>query len=202
MVCIMNIYTFKSLVSKEDREVLHGHRAFVVWFTGLSSSGKSSIAHQVERLLHERECSTYVLDGDNVRHGLCADLGFSREDRAENLRRIGEMVNLFVDAGMIVLTAFISPHKKDRQAIKQIVGRGNFLEVYVECPVEICALRDPKGLYKRALAGEVDNFTGISAPYETPDAPDLILNTTRNSVLDSAKLVIAELERLNVVNRF
>ena len=198
----MNIYKFKSLVSKEDREVLHRHRAYAVWFTGLSSSGKSTIAHNVEQLLHERGCSTYVLDGDNVRHGLCKDLGFSREDRAENLRRIGEMVNLFIDAGMIVLTAFISPHHSDREAIKQIVGRDNFLEVYVECPVEVCALRDPKGLYRRAQAGEVENFTGVSAPYEPPEAPDLVLNTNQSSVLDSAKLVIAELERLNVVKPF
>jgi len=197
---INNVFKFRSLVSRKDRERLHGHHACLVWFTGLSASGKSTIAHQAEQMLHELGCSTYVLDGDNVRHGLCKDLGFSREDRAENLRRIGEMVKLFVDAGIIVLTAFISPYKQDRQAIMDIVGRDNCIEVYVECPVEVCAARDPKGLYQKALAGDLHNFTGVSAPYEPPDNPELIVHSALLSPEKSAALVLELLGRRGCTN--
>lgn len=199
MPTCQNVFRHKGLVCRQDREHLHGHRGYTVWFTGLSASGKSTIAHQAEQLLHQRGCSTYVLDGDNVRHGLCRDLGFSREDRSENLRRIGEMVKLFVDAGIIVLTAFISPYRADRHAIKSMVGRENLLEVYVTCPVEVCSLRDPKGLYSRAKEGKIKNFTGVTAPYEEPENPDLVLNSTQCSPLDAAQLVVGELERLQVV---
>jgi len=195
-----NIFEFKGLISLEDRERLHGHKAYVVWFTGLSSSGKSTIAHQVEQILYARGCSTYVLDGDNVRQGLCKDLGFSSLDRTENVRRIGEMAKLFFDAGLIVMAAFISPYRADRNAIADIIGRNNMLEVYVECPVEVCSLRDPKGLYKRAKAGEVNNFTGISSPYEPPETPDLLLNTTQYSVMESSKLVVSELNKLGIIH--
>lgn len=185
-----NVYKFRSLVSKQDREALHGHLGQLVWFTGLSASGKSTIAHRAEQMLHKLGCSTYVLDGDNVRHGLCKDLGFSREHRAENLRRIGEMVKLFIDAGIIILTAFISPYSQDRQTIKDLVGRERCLEVYVECPVEICASRDPKGLYKKALAGELNGFTGVSAPYEPPTDPDLTLASAQLPPDQAAHLVL------------
>jgi adenylylsulfate kinase len=188
-----NVYKFRSLVNRQDRESLHGHHGQLVWFTGLSASGKSTIAHRAEQMLHEMGCSTYVLDGDNVRHGLCKDLGFSREDRAENLRRIGEMVKLFVDAGIIVLTAFISPHRQDRKAIMDIVGQDCCLEVYVDCPVEICASRDPKGLYERAMVGEIDNFTGVTAPYEPPSNPELTIQSAQLTPEQSATLVLEQL---------
>jgi adenylylsulfate kinase len=190
-----NVHKFRSLVNRKDRERLHGHLGHLVWFTGLSASGKSTIAHRTEQLLHEMGCSTYVLDGDNVRHGLCKDLGFSREDRGENLRRIGEMVNLFVDAGIIVLTAFISPHEQDRQAIMDMVGLDNCTLVYVECPVETCCARDPKGLYKRAMAGEIDNFTGVTAPYEPPSDPELIIHSAQLTPEQSADTVLKQLSQ-------
>lgn len=188
-----NVYKFRSLVNRKDRERLHGHHGQLVWFTGLSASGKSTIAHRTEQMLHQLGCSTYVLDGDNVRHGLCKDLGFSREDRAENLRRIGEMVKLFVDAGIIVLTAFISPYSQDRKAIMDIVDRESCLEVYVDCPVETCAARDPKGLYQRAMAGEIDNFTGVTAPYEPPANPELVIQSAQLTPEQSAVMVLEKL---------
>jgi adenylylsulfate kinase len=195
-----NVYKFRSLVDREDRERIHGHRGHLVWFTGLSASGKSTIAHQAELMLHEMGCSTYVLDGDNVRHGLCQDLGFSREDRAENLRRIGEMVKLFVDAGIIVLTAFISPYNRDRQAIMDMVGIDNCTLVYVECPVDTCSARDPKGLYKRAMVGELDNFTGVSAPYEPPTSPELVIHSAEVAPRQSALSVIEVLNQCGCFN--
>lgn len=196
-----NVYKFRSLVNKIDREQIHGHRGHLVWFTGLSASGKSTIAHQTELMLHKMGCSTYVLDGDNVRHGLCQDLGFSREDRAENLRRIGEMVKLFVDAGIIVLTAFISPYNQDRQAIMDMVGKDNCTLVYVECPVETCAERDPKGLYKKAMAGELNNFTGVSAPYEPPHEPRLTIRSDQLSPEQAATLVLDSLAQCKCIAR-
>ena len=155
-----NITWFKSLVPRKDRERLHGHRGAVFWFTWLSASGKSTIAHFVERELHNIGCSTYVFDGDNVRHGLCSDLGFSVEHRTENIRRIGEMVKLFVDAGMIVLTAFVSPYRKDRESVRSLFAEGDFFEIHVDCPSEVCETRDQKGIYKRARKGEIKDFTG------------------------------------------
>jgi adenylylsulfate kinase len=174
-----NVTWFNGYVNREDREKAHGHKGAVIWFTGLSASGKSTIAHIVEKQLHERGCSTYVLDGDNVRHGLCADLTFCQEDRAENIRRIGEMVKLFVDAGIIVLTAFISPYRQDRQQVRSLLSDGQFLEIHVDCPPDVCATRDQKGIYQKAQAGIIKEFTGISAPYEPPENPELVFSLTR-----------------------
>ena len=196
-----NVTWFNGYVSREDREKLHGHKGALVWFTGLSASGKSTIAHLVEKELHRRGCSTYVFDGDNVRHGLCSDLTFRREDREENIRRIGEMVKLFVDAGMIVLTAFISPYRKDRRKVRSLLKDGQFLEVYVECPSEVCAVRDQKGIYAKAKAGVIKEFTGISAPYEVPENPDLVIRSYEEDAYAAAERVIKLIEQLNLINR-
>jgi len=185
-----NVTWFNGYVFREDRETLHGHKGAVVWFTGLSASGKSTIAHCLEKLLHEAGCSTYVFDGDNVRHGLCGDLGFSPDDRTENIRRIGEMAKLFVDAGVIAITAFISPYRKDRERIRDMVGSDQFHEVYVQCPIEVCARRDPKGLYQKAQKGLIQNFTGITAPYEPPEHPSLIIDSSDVNPTDAAKMVM------------
>ena len=186
-------------ITRADRERMNGHRSVVVWFTGLSGSGKSTIAHEVERRLFERGCRTYVLDGDNIRHGLNKNLGFSPEDRTENIRRIGELANLFVQAGVIVLTAFISPYRADRDNARRIAG-GDFVEVYVQCDIEVCETRDTKGLYRKARAGEVKEFTGISAPYEEPLHPELVLNTAKESVEESAAKVIEILKARGVID--
>ena len=186
-----NIFWHEGDITKKDRERLGGHRGTCLWFTGLSGSGKSSIAREVENLLYEQGVRTYVLDGDNIRHGLNNDLGFSPEDRNENIRRIGEVSKLFVDAGIIVMTAFISPYIKDRDRARNIMEEGTFIEIYVEADLETCEERDPKGLYKKARVGEIKEFTGISAPYESPPKPELIINTTLGtSVSNNAKKVI------------
>jgi len=164
-------------VTRADRERLNGHRSVIVWFTGLSGSGKSTLAHAVEERLYELGCRAFVFDGDNVRHGLCADLGFSLHDREENIRRIGEMTKLFLEAGMIALTAFISPFAKDRRRVRELAGDAEFIEVYCRCPIEICEQRDTKGHYRRARKGEIPEFTGISSPYEVPENPALIIPT-------------------------
>lgn len=177
-----NVVWHEASVTRARRERLNGHRAVVVWFTGLSGAGKSTIAHAVEEALHRAGRRTFVFDGDNVRHGLCADLGFSADDRRENLRRVGEMSRLFVEAGVIALTAFISPFRADRERVRAIVGADNLLEVYVKCPLEVCEARDVKGMYRRARAGEIREFTGISSPYEAPEAADLELDTSRRSL--------------------
>ncbi len=194
-----HITWFNSYVCREDRERLHDHGAAVIWFTGFSASGKSTIAHLVEKELHSRGCSTYVFDGDNVRHGLCSDLTFRREDRAENIRRIGEMVKLFVDAGMIVLTAFISPYRQDRRKVRSLLKDGQFLEVYVECSSEVCATRDQKGIYAKAKAGVIREFTGISAPYEVPENPDLIIRSYKEDASQAAERVIRLIEQRKLI---
>ena len=194
-----NVTWFNGYVNREDREKAHGHKGAVIWFTGLSASGKSTIAHIVEKQLHERGCSTYVLDGDNVRHGLCADLTFCPEDRAENIRRIGEMVRLFVDAGIIVLTAFISPYRQDRQQVRSLLSDGQFLEIHVDCPPEVCATRDQKGIYQKAQAGIIKEFTGISAPYEPPENPELVIQSHEEDAKAAAKKVVELIERCGVV---
>jgi adenylylsulfate kinase len=194
-----NVTWFNSYVNREDREKLHGHKGAVIWFTGLSASGKSTIAHLAEKALHKRGVSTYVFDGDNVRHGLCADLGFGREDRVENIRRIGEMIKLFVDGGMIVLTAFISPFRKDRRKVRSLLQEGQFLEVYVECPPEVCATRDQKGIYAKAKAGEIKEFTGISAPYEAPENPELVIRSYEEEAPQAAQRVIELIEKLRLI---
>ena len=194
-----NVTWFNGYVNREDREKAHGHKGAVIWFTGLSASGKSTIAHIVEKQLHERGCSTYVLDGDNVRHGLCADLTFCQEDRAENIRRIGEMVRLFVDAGIIVLTAFISPYRQDRQQVRSLLSDGQFLEIHVDCPPEVCATRDQKGIYQKAQAGIIKEFTGISAPYEPPENPELVIQSHEEDAKAAAKKVVELIEECGVV---
>jgi adenylylsulfate kinase len=163
-------------VRREDREKLHAHQGAVLWFTGLSGSGKSSIAGALEQALHQIGVSTYLLDGDNVRHGLSRDLGFSDRDRVENIRRVGEVAKLMQDAGLIVLTAFISPHRHERQLVRELLPEGRFIEVFVDTPLAVCEQRDPKGLYKKARAGEIKNFTGISSVYEAPEQPEVHLN--------------------------
>lgn len=172
-----NIIWHRSRVGREQREHQNGHRSVALWFTGLSGSGKSTLAHAVEERLHASGCRTFVLDGDNVRHGLCSDLGFSRADREENIRRIGEMTRLFMDAGIIVLTAFISPFRADREKVRQLVGEDAFLEIYCRCPLEVCEDRDVKGLYRRARAGQIPEFTGLTSPYEEPERPALSVDT-------------------------
>ncbi|MDE1190488.1 MAG: adenylyl-sulfate kinase [Pantoea sp.] len=163
-------------VTRAEREQQHGHQGVVLWFTGLSGSGKSTVAGAVEQALHRLGVSTYLLDGDNVRHGLCRDLGFSDDDRKENIRRVGEVAKLMVDAGLVVLTAFISPHRAERQMVRDLLAEGQFIEVFVDTPLAVCEARDPKGLYKKARAGELRNFTGIDSVYEAPDQPAIHLD--------------------------
>jgi len=186
-------------VDREARAAAHGHRGAVLWFTGLSGSGKSTIGHRVERMLIERGAFAYVLDGDNVRHGLNSDLGFAAEDRVENIRRIGEVARLFADAGALVLSAFISPYRKDRDRVRGLMSPGEFIEVFVDTPLEICEARDPKGLYKKARAGEISNFTGLDAPYEAPENPEVHLQTANLSVDEAAAQVIRFLDEQNIV---
>lgn len=172
-----NVVWHHATVTRARREQKHGHRGAILWFTGLSGAGKSTLAHAVEEKLHQLGCSTFVLDGDNVRHGLCGDLGFSAEARVENIRRVGEMAKLFMEAGIIVLTAFISPYRADRERVRGMVEHGDFLEIYCNSPIEVCESRDVKGLYKKARAGQIQEFTGISSPYEAPFDPELTVNT-------------------------
>jgi adenylylsulfate kinase len=186
-------------VDREARAAAHGHRGAVLWFTGLSGSGKSTIGHRVERMLIERGAFAYVLDGDNIRHGLNSDLGFSPEERVENIRRIGEVARLFADAGALVLSAFISPYQKDRDRVRGLMGPGEFVEVFVDTPLEICEARDPEGLYKRARAGEISNFTGLDAPYEAPEHPEVHLRTQNLTVDEAAACVISYLEEQNIL---
>lgn len=171
-----NIVWHPHAVTRADREKQHGHRGAVLWFTGLSGSGKSTVAGALEQALFSLGVSTYLLDGDNVRHGLCRDLGFSDDDRRENIRRVGEVAKLMVDAGQLVLTAFISPHRAEREMVRELLDNGQFVEVFVDTPLEICEARDPKGLYKKARAGELKNFTGIDSVYEAPLQADVHLD--------------------------
>lgn len=194
-----NVVWHQATVTRHRRELLNGHRACAVWLTGLSGSGKSTIAHAVEERLHGLGCRTFVFDGDNVRHGLCSDLGFSIEDRSENIRRIAEMARLFLDAGVIALCAFISPMRADRQKVRAIVGADNFLEIHCDCSVEICEQRDVKGLYKKARAGMIKNYTGISSPYEAPEHPDLRLETGKEALADCVGKVVAVLKARGVM---
>jgi adenylylsulfate kinase len=194
-----NIVWHQGAVNREDRQRLNGHRGCTVWLTGLSGAGKSTIAVDLEKRLLERGVRTYILDGDNVRHGLNKNLGFSPEDRTENIRRIGEVAKLFTDAGMVALTAFISPYRADRDQVRGLMAAGDFIEVFVDCPVDVCEQRDVKGLYKKARAGEIKEFTGVSAPYEAPLRPELALDTSAQSVEESAKQILAYLERQGIV---
>lgn len=196
-----NIVWHAGNVTREDREKINGHKGFTVWFTGLSGSGKSTVAVAVEKALWDRGVRTYILDGDNIRHGLNANLGFSPEDRTENIRRIGEVAKLFNDAGIVALTAFISPYRADRDKVRALMGAGDFLEVFVDCPVEECEKRDVKGLYAKARAGQIKEFTGISAPYEAPEKPELVLPTHQLSEEQSVAKVISFLEEKGYIPR-
>ncbi len=195
-----NIFWHPSKVSKKNRESQNGHKGLVVWFTGLSGSGKSTLAHTLEDALYKIGCRTFVLDGDNIRHGLCRDLGFSDQDRSENIRRVGEVSKLFADAGIIVLAAFISPFADDRKFIRSLVEEDAFLEIYCDSPIEVCEARDVKGLYKKARLAEIENFTGLSSIYETPIIPDLVLHTSVDSVNDCVKILINKLYEIGAID--
>jgi adenylylsulfate kinase len=177
MEATKNIVWHATTITKQDRHRMNGHKSAILWYTGLSGAGKSTLANKVEEKLFERGIHTYVLDGDNIRHGLNKGLGFSTEDRKENIRRIGEVSKLFVDAGAFVSTAFISPYREDRDMVRQLVNDGEFIEIFVNAPLDVCEERDPKGLYKKARAGEIRNFTGIDDPYEAPENAELIIYT-------------------------
>jgi adenylylsulfate kinase len=194
-----NVVWSSSLVTRAEREALLRHRAVTVWFTGLSGSGKSTLANHLEQALVRSKALAYVLDGDNIRHGLSANLGFSAEDRSENIRRIGEVAKLMNDAGVIVLSAFISPYRSDRARVRETLPEGRFLEVFVDCPLEICERRDVKGLYTKARAGAIAEFTGISAPYEPPLAPELRVATAELSPDACVAQVLALLEARSVI---
>ncbi len=187
-------------VTRELRQAKNGHKSCVLWFTGLSGSGKSTLAHAVEEQLYQRECRTFVLDGDNVRHGLCNDLGFAESDRCENIRRVGESTKLFTEAGVITLTAFISPFQEDRNRVRGMFPHGDFLEIYCKCPLDVCEQRDVKGLYQRARAGEIKQFTGISSPYEPPQKPELIIETNKLELSEAVEDVIKLLENRGILS--
>jgi adenylylsulfate kinase len=188
-----------ALVTKQDRQRLNQHKSCTLWFTGLSGSGKSTLANTVDKKLFEKGIRSYVLDGDNIRHGLNKDLSFSKEDRKENIRRIGEVAKLFVDSGQIVLTPFISPFRKDREMVKTLFSKGEFFEIYVKCPLNVCEFRDPKGLYSKARKGEIHEFTGISSPYEEPLNPDLIIETNLLTIEESAEKIISFLQEKEII---
>lgn len=194
-----NVVWHRPTITRAQREEQNGHRSAILWLTGLPSSGKSTLAHAVEGLLYQRGCRSFVLDGDNVRHGLCGDLGFSVGDRRENIRRVGEVAKLFMDAGLIVLVALIAPFRTDRQRVREMVKEGEFLEIYCNAPLEICEARDAKGMYKRARVGDIAEFTGISSPYEPPEQPDLVVETGYRDLETCAGLVISDLERRRVI---
>jgi adenylylsulfate kinase len=186
-------------VTRDRRQAQNNHKSVILWFTGLSGAGKSTLAHCVEEALHQRNCRTFVLDGDNVRHGLCGDLGFSNEDRNENIRRISEVAKLMMEAGVITLTAFISPFRQERENARQIFPHGEFLEIYCKCPLEVCEQRDVKGLYKKAREGKIKDFTGISSPYEEPRKPELVVETAQRSLEECADQVLDMLVERGVI---
>jgi len=188
-----------SIITRSRREELHNHKGVVIWFTGLSGSGKSTLAHALEERLYNIGCRTFVLDGDNVRHGLCGDLGFSNSDRAENIRRVGEIAKLFLEAGSIVLTAFISPFESDRKRVKDLVSSSDLIEIYCHCSLQTCESRDVKGLYKRARLGEIAEFTGISSPYEVPESPSLVVDTESLTLDDSVEMILQFLLRSEII---
>jgi adenylylsulfate kinase len=186
----MSVVWHHATVTRERRQRLNGHKSAILWFTGLSGAGKSTLAHAVEEELHRIGCRTFVFDGDNVRHGLNSNLGFSAEDRKENIRRIGEMCKLFTEAGVIALTAFISPFRADRERVRNLVPHGDFIEVFCDCSIDVCENRDVKGMYARARRGEIREFTGVSSPYERPENPELVIDTGKTSLEESVRQVI------------
>tara|TARA_Y100001968_G_scaffold328894_1_gene376986 strand:- start:1070 stop:1711 length:642 start_codon:yes stop_codon:yes gene_type:complete len=194
-----NIVWHKSSVDREARSKERGHRSAIIWFTGLSGSGKSTLANALNVFLFKAGISTYVLDGDNIRHGLCKDLSFSDFDRQENIRRIGEVAKLFLDSGIIVLTAFVSPFKADRNKARELVGKGDFIEVFCDADINVCEKRDTKGLYVKARAGEIKDFTGISSPYENPESPELIIHTGSDSLDDCVTLIVNKLIDMKII---
>lgn len=184
----------EATITKKDRQRKNQHKSVVLWFTGLSGSGKSTLANAVDNELFKQYYQSYCLDGDNIRHGLNRDLTFRNEDRKENIRRIGEVAKLFVDSGQIVSTAFISPFREDRQLVRNMFEKDEFIEIYVKCPINICEKRDPKGLYKKARLGEISDFTGISSPYERPNNPEIVIQTDRLSIDESVSIILSYLK--------
>jgi adenylylsulfate kinase len=195
-----NVIYHQAIVTKERRNNTNNHQSMVIWFTGLSGSGKSTLAHALEEKLFNLGCKTFVLDGDNVRYGLNSNLGFSETDRAENIRRISEVSKLMLEAGLIVMTAFISPFKKNRDQAKSLILHDNFIEIYCKASLEVCESRDIKGLYKLARSGKIKNYTGIDSPYEAPENPELIIDTDKESIEDSVAIILNYLELTKIIN--
>jgi len=193
-----NVIWHHATVTRARRQQQNKHRSLILWFTGLSGSGKSTLAHAVEEKLHQMGCRTFVCDGDNVRHGLNSNLGFSKEDRKENIRRIGEMCKLFIEAGVIALTAFISPYREDRERVRKLVQEGDFIEIFCDCSLEICESRDVKGMYAKARRGEIKEFTGISAPYERPENPEMIIETGKLNLEQCVDIIITYLKEREI----
>lgn len=194
-----NIVWHSAAITRAHRERINGHKSAILWFTGLSGAGKSTLAHAVEDRLHGMGCRTFVLDGDNIRHGLCSDLGFSPKDRTENIRRIGELARLFLEAGVIPLTAFISPFRRDRELVRGLVPHGDFLEIFCDASIEVCESRDVKGLYKKARAGQIPEFTGISSPYEAPENAELRVETGAKPIESCVDQVVGMLQERGLV---
>ncbi|AZB42874.1 adenylyl-sulfate kinase [Bacillus sp. FJAT-42376] len=194
-----NVTWHEQSITKQERRERNGHHSFVVWLTGLSGSGKSTIANELAYQLYKDGVQVYVLDGDNVRHGLNGDLGFSDDDRRENIRRIGEVAKLFTDAGSVVITAFISPFKEDRSQVRELLDADEFIEVFADCPLDQCEARDPKGLYKKARNGEIKGFTGIDSPYETPDHPEVVLNSGEYNPAECAGQILHYLKERKLI---
>ena len=194
-----NIIYHHATVTRERRNQLNNHKSVVLWFTGLSGSGKSTMSHALEERLFNKGCRTFVLDGDNVRHGLNSNLGFSNKDRKENIRRIGEVSKLMMEAGFIIMTAFISPFREDRIEVRNLISNGDFIEIYCKASLETCEARDVKGLYKRARAGEIKNYTGINSPYEVPENADLIIDTEQETIEDSVSIIISFLKKKTII---
>lgn len=195
-----NIIWHHASVTRSRREQLNKHKSAILWFTGLSGAGKSTLAHAVEESLHQKGCRTFVLDGDNVRHGLCGDLGFTDEDRRENIRRVAEVAKLMLEAGMITLTAFISPFREERDFARRLTPDGDFIEIHCRCDLAICEERDVKGIYKKARSGEIPHFTGISSPYEAPKNPELVVDTGVKNLDECVAQVLALLECKGVID--
>ena len=194
-----NIKWHESTINRQNLESLRGHKGMVLWFTGLSGSGKSTLANALNEALHSKKVSTYLLDGDNIRHGLCRDLGFSDKDREENIRRIGEVANLFMNAGIVTITAFVSPFKSDREKVRKIIGK-DFIEIFCAANIDICETRDTKGLYKKARLGEIKDFTGISSPYEIPKAPEIRVDTGSLDLNDSVRQIMKYLSEKELLD--
>jgi adenylylsulfate kinase len=194
-----NIIYHHATVTRKRRNQLNKHKSVVIWFTGLSGSGKSTLSHSVEEILFNKGCRTFVLDGDNVRHGLSSNLDYSNKDRKENIRRIGEVTKLMMEAGLIIMTAFISPFKEDRIAVRNLIPDGDFIEIYCKASLETCEARDIKGFYKRAKAGEIKNYTGINSPYEVPENADLIIDTEQKTIDDSVSIIISFLKKKTII---